>query len=377
MSTWALIMAAGMGARMGADRNKVLLPLAGVPVLVRTVQAFAGQVDGIAVVTRQQDREEVQALLPALQVIAGGDTRQASVLAGLCALPQEVEHVLVHDAARPFVDAHTIARCVASVKAHGSAVASVAAKDTIKRVDAEGLVVETPPREALRQAQTPQAFRRAELLQVIEALEQKGITATDDAGAMEAAGHPVRMVEGSYRNIKLTTPEDLAFAEHMLAGGQARVGQGYDVHQLVEGRKLILCGVEVPYEKGLLGHSDADVATHALMDAMLGALALGDIGRHFPDTDARYKGIPSIALLEHVVGLLADRGYGVSNADITIVAQRPKLSPYITEMAACIARVLGIAGSQVNVKATTSESLGFEGEGLGISSHAVVLLGRR
>lgn len=375
MSAWALIMAAGSGTRMGLAGNKVLARLCGEPVLCRTVRAFEGLADGIVVVARAGEIEAVRALGLDAHIVAGGDTRQRSVLEGLRALPQDADIVLVHDGARPFVDADTIRRCIQSAQGFGSGVASVPVKDTIKLVDSENVVRETPNRAFLRAAQTPQAFCAAALRQAIEALEARGETATDDAGAMEAAGIPVRMVQGDYRNIKLTTPEDMDMAERMLQGGYPRVGHGYDVHRLVENRRLILCGIEVPYEKGLLGHSDADVALHALMDAMLGAAGMGDIGRHFPDTDMRYKDVSSMDLLREVVMLLAEKGYAVRNADITIAAQRPKLAPYIPGMVQAVADTLGIPAGQVNVKATTTEGLGFEGEGLGMSAQAVVLIG--
>lgn len=377
MSTWALVMAAGSGARMGLDTNKVLADLGGMPVLARSVHAFDGEVDGVMVVTRQVDMEDVRAMNLNARLVVGGQTRQQSVRNGLMALPPDAEYVLVHDGARPFVDQGTIRRCIASVQAYGSGVASVPVKDTIKQMGDSNTVLYTPDRASLRIAQTPQAFRVKDLMSAIEVMERNGRSATDDAGAMEASGVTVHMVDGSYANIKLTTREDLAVAQHYLnAPPMLRVGQGYDVHKLVEGRRLILCGIDVPYEKGLLGHSDADVATHALMDAILGAAGLGDIGRHFPDTDARYKDVSSIVLLEQVVATVAAKGYITGNADITIVAQRPKLMPYLEKMTAEIARVLGVSGGQVNVKATTTEGLGFEGEGLGISAHAVVLLQR-
>lgn len=370
-------MAAGSGARMGMGVNKVLMDLGGASPLERCARTFAPEVDGMLAVARPEDLEAIDALGLAIRAVPGGRTRQQSVLEGLRALPEGVEVVLVHDAARPFVDVETIRRCIASVRAHGSGVASVPVKDTIKRTSLDGAVLDTPPRETLYAAQTPQAFRPAQLRAAIEALQARGETATDDAGAMELAGHTVRLVEGSYANIKLTTPEDIAMAEHLIGARQEiRVGHGYDVHRLVEGRKLILCGVEVPYEKGLLGHSDADVALHALMDALLGSAAMGDIGTHFPDTDAAYKGISSLTLLARVRELLGAQGFRPQSVDITIVAQQPKLRPYIKEMVARVAHGLGIAEDHVNVKATTTEGLGFEGEGLGISAHAVAVLQR-
>ena len=372
MSVFALILAAGSGERMGLGMNKVLAPLGGVPVLVRSVRAFDGQVDGRVIVARPTELETVRALLPGETVVPGGDTRQRSVLAGLMALPEDAEVVLVHDGARPFVSPRIIARCIESVYEWGSGVASVPVTDTIKRVDGQGAAIETPMRASLRAAQTPQGFKAVTLRAAIEALEARGETATDDAAAMEAVGHIVFLTEGDEKNIKLTTQEDLRMAESWLEAKKTlRMGHGYDVHRLTEGRSLILCGVTVPYEKGLLGHSDADVALHALMDALLGAAALGDIGRHFPDSDPQYKGISSVTLLERVVAALQARNLSVCNVDVTIVAQRPKLAPYIEEMVKRTAHALGVPPESVNVKATTTEGLGFAGEGLGIEAHAV------
>lgn len=375
MSTWALVMAAGMGQRMGLGHNKVLAQVDGKPVLFRSVHAFDGLADGVMVVARPDEMELIGTLLPGVPLAAGGDTRQRSVLNGLRALPADADIVLVHDGARPFVDEATIRRCIESVHAHGSGVASVPVKDTIKLMrNGTDQVEQTPDRARLRAAQTPQAFYKAELLAAIESLEHKGITATDDAAAMELAGKDVFMVDGSYENTKLTTPDDLKKAGQ--AGPAFRVGHGFDVHRLLKGPKLILCGVEIPFEKGLWGHSDADVAVHALMDAMLGAAGLGDIGRHFPDKDPAYKGISSLALLEKVRGLLAQEGYSLMNADLTIIAEQPKLAPYAKEMTERVAGALGVTNGQINVKATTTEGLGFEGEGFGISAHAVVSIYR-
>ncbi|MCL1964590.1 MAG: 2-C-methyl-D-erythritol 4-phosphate cytidylyltransferase [Firmicutes bacterium] len=375
MSVWALIMAAGSGARMGLGHNKVLAPLAGMPVLARSAAAFNGLVDGKIIVTRAEDMEAVRAMLPSETVVRGGKTRQQSVLRGLEALPARAEIVLVHDAARPLVTRRVIERCIASARAHGSGVAGVPVKDTIKRVDSHGAVWETPPRAALRAAQTPQAFGVVTLRAAIEALEARGEIATDDAAAIEASGGTVYMVEGAETNLKLTTPEDLRMAEWMLGDGpRGRVGHGYDAHRLVAGRPLILCGVTIPYEKGLLGYSDADVATHALMDALLGAAALGDIGCLFPDNDPAYKGISSMLLLRKVARLLREKGFSIGNADVTIVAQRPKLSPYRDAMVRAVAAALTIPPAAVNIKATTTEGLGFEGEGLGICAFAVSMI---
>ncbi len=382
----AVIVAAGKGARMGLGRNKVLAPLLGVPVLVRTVRAFAGcpEIGRIGIVTSADDLEAVRGLLETFSlqervayVTAGGADRQESVRRGLERARGEI--VLIHDGARPFVTRDVIARTIRCAERCGSGVAAVMLKDTVKRVDEAGRVLETPPREGLRAVQTPQTFPLADIREAHELARARGIRATDDAALLEKMGKAVHLVEGDVENIKLTTPEDLQVGEAILRRrGEGplpmRVGQGYDVHRLVEGRRLILCGVEVPCERGLLGHSDADVAAHALMDALLGAAALGDIGRHFPDTDPAYAGADSMMLLSHVVRLLAGRGYRPGNVDVTIVAQRPKLKDFIPEMRSRLSRVLGIEEDAVNVKATTTERLGFEGEGLGISAQAVATI---
>lgn len=386
----AVIVAAGRGSRMGLGRNKVLAPLAGVPVIVRTVRAFeaTGLFDGgIVVVTGAEDLAQMRDLFARFHVGAsltlGGADRQESVHRGLMATNPSADVIAIHDGARPLVTREVIERTIKSAQRFGSGVAAVMLKDTVKRVDAEGVVVDTPRRDTLRAVQTPQTFDAQLIREAHARFAQGAERATDDAMLAEWAGHRVRLTEGDVENIKLTTPEDMLLAGQVLLrreGGakeetnMLRIGHGYDVHRLVEGRKLILCGVEVPYTLGLLGHSDADVALHALMDALLGAAALGDIGRHFPDTDPAYAGADSGRLLDHVVSLLEQKGYAVGNVDVTIICQRPKLKDYIEQMRENVAAHLKVAPDCVNIKATTTEKLGFEGEGLGISSHAVACI---
>ena len=388
----ALVVAAGRGSRMGAGVNKVLLPLAGEPVIVHTVRALAssGLFGLIAVAAGRGEMDEMRRVFTdaGLQVTLceGGADRQESVYRGLQALPADTGLVAIHDGARPLVTREIIAASLESASLRGSGVAAVPLKDTVKVVTAEGRVIETPNRDAMRAVQTPQSFRYSEILAAHAAHAADSRRATDDAALIELGGEAVYLTQGSPENIKLTTPEDVETAagilrrRRALRGGrdvpEMRVGHGYDVHRLTEGRKLILCGVEVPYALGLLGHSDADVALHALMDALLGAAALGDIGRHFPDTDEAYAGADSGKLLERVMEMLRAEGYSVMNADVTIICQRPKLAPYIEAMRLNVARHLGVAAGAVNIKATTTERLGFEGEGLGISSHAVCCLRR-
>ncbi len=380
---YAIILAGGSGSRMGAGCNKVLLNIGGETVIRRAVKAFQGHVSGAVLVSREADQEAIRQTLQGIEmpvrIVCGGDTRQASVWNGLCALPADCTHVLIHDGARCLVDADTIRRSMASAEACGTGVAAVPAVDTIKQVDAREDVLSTPDRSQLRIVQTPQAFRADLIRQAHLFAQAEGFLGTDDASLVEHMGQSVRLTLGDRRNIKLTTPEDMKMAEAFLDRllPLVRIGQGYDVHRLVEGRDLILCGVKVPHTLGLLGHSDADVALHALMDAMLGAMALGDIGKHFPDTDEKYRGISSMVLLQHVAALLAEHGARVTNCDVTIIAQKPKLLPFIPPMRQNIADALRLPLDRVNVKATTTERLSFEGREEGISAQAVCMVAQR
>lgn len=380
---YAIVLAGGSGTRMGADRNKVLLALQGKPVIAHSVQAFAGLVEGVVLVSREEDipamQVAVQGISMPVTIVPGGSTRQDSVWNGLCALPKGCTHVLIHDGARCLVDQGTIRRCMASVEACGTGVAAIPAIDTIKQVDAGENVTATPDRSNLRVVQTPQGFTVELIRKAHIAAQQEGFLGTDDASLVERMGHSVRLTLGDRRNLKLTTPEDMKMAEAFLESNlpSLRVGQGYDVHRLVEGRDLILCGVKVPHTLGLLGHSDADVALHALMDAMLGAMALGDIGKHFPDTDEQYRGISSMKLLAHVTALLAEHQARVTNCDVTIIAQKPKLLPYIPLMRENVAAALELPLDRVNIKATTTERLSFEGREEGISAQAVCMVEQR
>lgn len=370
---YAIILCGGNGTRMGAKQNKTLLPVGGVPAVVRCVHAFAPLCKGIVLVVRAGEEDAFRRVLEnagekAYRIVPGGADRQASALCGLKALPGDADIALIHDGARPFVTRDIIERVLASVEENGSGVAAVPARDTIKRASPDGLVLETPDRASLYQVQTPQGFFVKNLLHAHGCVQKR---CTDDAALMEAAGFPVRLVTGSYDNIKLTSPEDMKMAENIAL---PRIGHGYDAHRLTEGRALVLCGVPVPYEKGLLGHSDADVALHALTDAILGAAAMGDIGKLFPDSDEKYRGISSLLLLGEVKKRLDEKGFRVGNADVTIIAQAPKLAPYIPQMRKNVAKALDVPLDQVSVKATTTENMGFEGRGEGISAHAVALL---
>ena len=380
MKTIAVILAGGKGTRMHSAVNKVLLPVKGVSVIRRSVEAFIHAADLLVIVCRPEEesaiRKEIGDLVCVSSVLfaAGGETRQQSVFNGLQKLSCDPEDlVLIHDAARCLVDGSLIARVIDSVRTFGSGIPAVPAKSTFKLCDDRGYILRTPDRSHLFEAQTPQGFLAETIVSAYRKAAQDGYEGTDDSCLLEHYGIPVRIVDGDESNLKITTPADIRKAAVILEGAvkPMRIGMGYDVHRLVENRDLILCGVKIPYESGLLGHSDADVALHALMDAMLGACALGDIGKHFPDTDPRYKGISSMALLEKTRDILSENRYRVCNLDITIVAQQPRLLPYIPRMIENVASVLSLPEKNVSIKATTTEKLGFEGRQEGISAYAV------
>lgn len=374
MSTWAILLCGGSGSRMGTKQSKTLLSIGGVPGIIRCARTFSACCDGLILVVRPEEETLFQALfqqyaIPVGAIVHGGATRQDSVRNGLHALPACCDIVLIHDGARALVNQDTIRRVISSARLHGSGIPAVPVKDTIKQ--ASDMVVEcTLDRSKLYAMQTPQGFRKELLLRAHETVQTQ---CTDDAALLEEMGVPVHLVTGDALNFKLTTPEDYRMAQALFPA-MPRMGTGFDAHRLVDDRKLILCGVEVPYEKGLLGHSDADVALHALMDAMLGALAMGDIGKLFPDSDPAYKGISSMLLLEKVYEKILENGYRLGNCDLTIVAQKPKLAAYIPMMRSNIAQALQCDIAQISVKATTTEKMGYEGAGEGISSQAVALL---
>ena len=382
--TSVLIMSAGSSHRMqGADKQ--LLLLGGKPVLRRSVEAFLGipEIGEILVVTGKDTADryrEVLSGLPVRVVAKGGATRQQSVFGSMAEVSPAADFVAVHDGARPLVRKEDIRRVLADAALSGAAILGVRVKDTVKEVD-NGEIRATPDRNRLFQVQTPQVFRKSDYLAAMETALARNLDFTDDAQLFEQTGRPVRLTEGRYDNIKITTPEDLPAAEALLGDAKEdmpmlRIGRGYDVHRLVPDRKLILGGVEIPWKLGLLGHSDADVLLHAIMDAMLGALVLGDIGKLFPDTDPAYAGADSRALLREVASRVREQGYAVSNLDATVIAQAPKLRPYIDTMRETIARDLEISPDSVSVKATTEEGLGFTGAGEGIAADAVCLLNR-
>lgn len=382
----AIIAAAGQGKRMGRGINKVFIPLSHCPVLVHSVRKFSEcqGIDNLVIVTASQETEKVKKVLERIEglkpwrVAAGGTERQYSIANALAVVEPDADIILVHDGARPLIECETIEAVIDAARKYDAAVVAVPVKDTIKQVDESGFVTDTPDRKVLWSVQTPQAFSGQLLRTAYDLAAKEGFLGTDDAGLVERLGVKVKIVSGNYQNIKITTPEDMLVAAALLEqrreAKMTRVGTGYDVHRLVEGRRLILGGVEIPYSHGLLGHSDADVLLHAVKDALLGAAALGDIGRHFPDNDIRYQGASSLMLLGKVKEIIGSHGFAVHNVDATIVAQRPKLAGYIEEMNANIARTLGIPVGYVNVKATTTEGLGFTGRGEGIAAHAVATL---
>ena len=367
-----LLVAGGTGNRFGGSVAKQYAPLLGRPVIRHAAAALASGGAGLLQPVGDPDWIEAALVgLPHLRPVPGGETRQASVRAGLEALePHGPDIVLVHDAARPLIPPATVPALLGALREHDGAIPAAAVADTLKLAEA-GRIVRTVPREGLFRAQTPQAFRFRLLLALHRTASEAG-GATDDAALLEAAGHAVALVPGSEDNIKITYPEDLARLERiMVAGLLPRVGAGFDVHAFEAGRPLVLCGVRVPHDRGLAGHSDADVGIHALCDAIYGALAEGDIGRHFPPSEAEWKDADSARFLRHAAGRIAARRGVLANADVTLICERPKIGPYAPAMIARLAELLGVEASLISVKATTTERLGFTGREEGIACQAV------
>ena len=367
----AVLVAAGSSTRMGFD--KLSFDLGGETVLHRSIRAFVQcpQVTELVLVAgknREFVAQQAADCPKPVQIVAGGATRAESAKNGVLAAHGEL--VAVHDAARPFVSAAVITAALEAAARCGAAAPAVPVKDTIKAA-ARGDGKTVPPDCAV---QTPQCFDRAAYLAALEELDEtRARLVTDDCSLFELTGRPVQLTQGDYANLKITTREDLPRPAQRKET-EMRIGHGYDVHRLVEQRKLILGGVEIPFEKGLLGHSDADVLTHAVMDAVLGAAALGDIGQHFPDNDPEYAGADSLKLARRVAQILKEHGWRIENIDATLLCQRPKLAPHILAMRANLAAAFGLPVEAVSVKATTEEHLGFTGEGLGIAAHAVALI---
>lgn len=372
MQTAVIIVAAGRGTRMGGDLPKQWQMLAGKPVLAHTVAVFAGL--PVLLVIHPDDRALAEGM--GVPLVDGGASRGESVRAGLRALEGTgVTRVLIHDGARPLVSRALIDRLVSALDHHDGAAPALALTDALWRGDA-GRVSGTVDRADLYRAQTPQAFRFAPILGAH--LAHTG-GALDDVEVARAAGLDVAIVEGEESNLKLTVPGDFARAEAILKGRtmDVRVGNGYDVHAFCDGDHVWLCGVRVPHGRGLLGHSDADVGMHALTDAIYGALAAGDIGRHFPPSDPQWKGAASHIFLAHAVGMAHAQGYALGNCDVTLVCEFPKIGPHAHGMQQELARIMGVEATRVSVKATTSERLGFTGREEGIAALATATLVRR
>ena len=383
MRTAALVVAAGRGTRAGAPYPKQYLTLGGMSVLARALAPFLDLAELVQVVIAAGDQALYRTALGPLAdrlppPVLGGSTRQASVNRGLLALARHApDAVLIHDAARPFVTADIIARVRAALGAAPAAIAAVPLTDTLKRVGPDQRVAATLERAGLWRAQTPQGFRFADILAAHRAADAAGLHAfTDDAALAEWARLPVVLVMGSEENRKLTTAADLAAAEGARGGGEVRIGQGFDVHRLVPGDHVWLCGVRVAHSRALEGHSDADVALHALTDALLGAIGEGDIGQHFPDSDPRWKGAPSALFVAEALRRVRARHGEVGNVDLTIVCEAPKIAPHREAMRGRLAELHNVAVSQIGVKATTSEGLGFTGrrEGIAALASATVIL---
>ena len=421
MFVTAILAAGGRGRRFGA-RLKQLVEIGGRPMLERSADAFLAHpaIDEIVVALPDQLVSNPPAYLrdraKAIRVVGGGERRQDSVGNAFRAASPGSEVFVIHDAARPFVSADLITRTLEAAAESGAALAALAARDTVKRADQRALdqkpasagllVAETLRRETIYLAQTPQAFRRHVLHDALAIGERDAIDATDEAALAERAGHQVRIVEGEATNIKITTAEDLPIAEAIaeslriadfirsstgserpeLVEGRnsksamprtGRAGTGYDLHRLIEGRPLVVGGVTIASDRGPLAHSDGDVVCHAITDALLGALSLGDIGGHFPDTDPRWKDASSVDLLSRAAALVAERGYEVGNVDITVILETPKLRDHIDAMRQSVGRAIGIDAARVSIKAKTNEGVDAIGRGEAIAAHAIALIRAR
>ena len=375
MHVTAIIAAAGSGSRVGSARPKQMLDIGGGTMLQHSVAAFLEhpRISELILVL-PKDRTPV-APVPRIQVVDGGRRRQDSVANAFDAVSPSADVVLIHDAARPFVSAALIDKTIDAAFEHGAAIAALQSRDTVKRV-AGGVIRETIPRETVYLAQTPQGFRR-EVLAAAVAAGRSGVDATDEAALAERAGYQVHVVDGDPGNVKITTVEDLEAARLRTAGStsvMSRVGTGYDLHRLVEGRPLVIGGVTVPSDRGALAHSDGDVACHAATDAILGAASLGDIGRHFPDTDPKWKDADSLALLREAARLVRAAGFEVVNLDVTVILERPKIKNLIEDMRARLAGAMSIDPACVSLKGKTNEGVDAVGRGEAIAAHAVSLL---
>jgi len=383
MTSAAIITAGGIGSRMAAGRPKQFITLAGEPILLRTIKTFisTGLFESILITSPASHLEQTQRMLAenGLQnrcmILEGGQMRQDSVKIGLDALPKGTHYVMVHDGVRPLVSQQIIKNCLAMAKESGAAITAIPMQDTIKSIR-NHYISHTIDRQNLWRAQTPQAASVNLLQQAYSLAAEKDFIATDESSLLELLNCQISIVKGSEENIKITVKEDLKMAENFLRQetGQLRIGHGYDAHRLVEKRKLILGGVDIPHAKGLLGHSDADAVVHALCDALLGALGEGDIGQHFPDSAPKYKDIDSLKLLAEVMKIAQAKHCHVNNADLTIIAQKPKLASFLPQMQKNLAKICQVDNAAINLKATTTEEMGFTGRQEGISCHCVALL---
>ena len=388
MEASVIVVAGGRGERLGGALPKQFRMLGGRTLLELSISPFDA-IDAI---------REVVVVLPAslmssppeclnrvradVRVVAGGDRRQDSVALGFDVVAPSTDVIMIHDAARPFCPAELVQRVLDAACESGAAIAAVAAQDTVKEAEVQSgidVVVKTVPRERIFLAQTPQAFTYPILRDAVE-LGRAGVMGTDEAALAEQAGHRVRLVEGDRRNMKITTEADLAMAEAMTShsdpSAQTRVGLGYDLHRLVEGRSLVLAGVTIPGDRGLLGHSDADAVCHAVTDAILGAANAGDIGQHFPDDEARWKDASSIDLLGRATALIRSRGFAVGNVDVVVIADWPKIRDHAEAMRGQLAQALDVSPDVVSIKGKTSEGVGPVGRGEAIAVHAVALIHR-
>jgi 2-C-methyl-D-erythritol 4-phosphate cytidylyltransferase/2-C-methyl-D-erythritol 2,4-cyclodiphosphate synthase len=394
----AIIAAGGRGLRLGGAVPKQLLTLAGRPILERSVAIFVDhpEISEIIVALPSDLAAEpppyLRTAVKQLRVVAGGERRQDSVSCAFQAVDPHADIVVIHDAARPFATRDLVSRTIAAAAKTGASLAAIPSRDTVKRTDRTGdagapqnderFVVETLSRDEIFLAQTPQAFRR-DVLDAALAAARNGAEATDEAALAERAGYRVEIVHGEATNIKVTTPEDMTIADAIarktgpLPARTGRAGTGYDLHRLVAGRPLIVGGITIPSAAGALGHSDADVVCHAITDAVLGAVGLGDIGLHFPDSDPQWKGASSLDLMARAKTMAADHGYEIGNVDVTVILEKPKIRDYVDRMRESIATALGIDPSRVSVKGKTNEGMDAIGRGEAIAAHAVALLRSR
>lgn len=378
-----ILPAAGLGTRLGYPLPKAYIRIGGKTIMEHTLHKFLSLdfVTKVIVPVSAEMMDEASGIVAdigskKIQLVTGGSERLYSINNGLSLIEDE-ELTAVHDMVRPLVSASDILKVTNAALRYGAAVLVTPSDNTLKRVGSDGIITGTEERSVIWQAQTPQVFRTSLLKQAYAQAIKQNFFGTDDASLVELTGTPVKAVEGERSNIKITRREDLEFAEFLMSKETPkpfRIGFGYDTHRLKEGRDLILGGVKIPFGKGLDGHSDADVLIHAIIDAMFGALAMGDIGSHFPDTDPAYKGADSRELLRNANKLIEDKGYCIGNVDATIVAERPKLRNYIDEMRDILAQDLGTDSTFISVKATTSEKIGFVGREEGMSASSVVLL---